>query len=169
MVKIPIEVRWKENSRHAGKASVVFQALEDIRSESGTLDPHIVVERAKAKTNPLHKFFTWNNGEAADKWRVHEARNLINSIEIVREKTDSKPQQIYPAFVANPESPGYLDTADALSHEGIGDAIIDSALAGLNGWKDRYGRLTALKSVVDAIDVAIAERRKQKEGRSKAG
>ena len=42
----------------------------------GLFLPEAVVEAAKPETSPLHSQFTWDNTEAAKKYRIWEARRL---------------------------------------------------------------------------------------------
>ena len=68
-------------------------------AHGGLLDPADVVEAARAPTSALHSYFTWDNREAADKWRLEEARSLIRSVTITIE--GAEPMQIR-AFVSLP-------------------------------------------------------------------
>lgn len=70
-------------SRHGVAAAAVLQELEALRKkEGGKLLPESIVERAKSTRSPLHKFFEWDDTEAAQKYRVFQARNLIREIQI---------------------------------------------------------------------------------------
>jgi hypothetical protein len=51
--------------------------LLEIRAKRGTLTPEVVVEEAADPEHPLHHRFTWDDTEAARKWRLHEAGNLL--------------------------------------------------------------------------------------------
>ena len=48
-----------------------------IRSKRGILTPRVVLEEASDESHPLHSKFTWDNDEAAERWRLHEASNLL--------------------------------------------------------------------------------------------
>lgn len=61
--------------------------LERIReSNDGKLHTEAVVKAARAKTSPLHGAFTWDDGEAANKHRLWEARYLLREITVIQEK-----------------------------------------------------------------------------------
>ena len=58
-----------------------LQAIAD--AHDGRITSSLVVEDARSKKSPLHKFFDWNVKSAAEKhWRDTAAR-LIRSVEIV--------------------------------------------------------------------------------------
>lgn len=62
------------------EAVATIKSLEDRR---GRLTPEQIVNEARAKDSPIHHFFTWDDSEAAEKWRIEEARELLKRIKIV--------------------------------------------------------------------------------------
>lgn len=65
-------------------APAVGRELHRIRKRhEGNLEPKHVVEAAASTTSPLHRFFEWDNGAAANQYRLAQARRLIGAIEVV--------------------------------------------------------------------------------------
>jgi hypothetical protein len=60
----------------------IAHELKKIEDKSGGLNPKSVVEAARMKDHPLHSKFTWDDSEAAEKWRLEEARALIASVKV---------------------------------------------------------------------------------------
>jgi hypothetical protein len=58
------------------------QELKSLEDRRGRLTPEQVLEAAAAKTSALHPCFTWDDSEAAAKYRLEEARELIRSVRI---------------------------------------------------------------------------------------
>jgi hypothetical protein len=58
------------------------QELNALAGRSGKLTPEQVLEAAENESSALHGCFTWDDGEAAAKWRIEEARELIRSVRI---------------------------------------------------------------------------------------
>ena len=55
------------------------ERLEHIAKQNkGKIKPSAVVSDAKDKSSVLHNYFTWDNTEAAEKYRIQQARELIN-------------------------------------------------------------------------------------------
>jgi hypothetical protein len=54
--------------------------LTRIKQKYKKLTASIVVKEAKNDKSPLHKCFDWDNKSAAQKWRLSQARNLIDSV-----------------------------------------------------------------------------------------
>src|SRR5262245_25054743 len=79
-------VRWADGFRGSRRLSarVAHAAIEAIRGRhGGRLAPEQVVHAARARAHPLHPLFDWNDGEAARKWRLHQARVLVGSIVVI--------------------------------------------------------------------------------------
>lgn len=57
--------------------------LERIEKEYGSLTPENVLEASRNKDAVLYSLFTWDNNDAAHKYRLQQARTLINNIEVI--------------------------------------------------------------------------------------
>lgn len=60
----------------------VAEELESLRDKDGLLHIEKVVEAARDPDSPLHKHFQWNDGEAAHRYRLGQARALIRAQKI---------------------------------------------------------------------------------------
>lgn len=82
-------------------------------ARSGKLTAEEVVEDARRETSPLHDLFEWDDAEAAQRWRVEQARVLIRSVRVEVEVRDVKVS--VPAYVrdvrAEPGEQGYRAVA----------------------------------------------------------
>lgn len=58
------------------------QELRSIENRAGRLTPEQVVNAASDESSALHACFTWDDSEAAAKWRLDEAREIIRSVRI---------------------------------------------------------------------------------------
>ena len=63
------------------------------------LTPQVVVDDAKHPESPLHPCFEWNNRKAADKFRLHQARHIINCVVIERQSQEDEEPIEYKAFI----------------------------------------------------------------------
>lgn len=95
------------------------EVLGAIRAKRGVLTQEIVVEEASDPTHPLHHRFTWDDTEAAHKWRLHEAGNLLRvtySTDVGNKRVDLR------AFWVTPRSDGRGSTYEPIE-EVIQDPI----------------------------------------------
>ena len=72
----------REGSPFKGeKAQIYGECLADLTAKSnGKLIPQTILSEAQNRSSPLHDYFDWSDTVAAKKWRIHQARDLINHI-----------------------------------------------------------------------------------------
>ena len=156
-------VRLKRGARVKTDAETIFSAVEASKAD-GNISLERLVEQAKPKDAPLHKEFTWNNSEAASKWRLQEARYLVRSIEIVHE--NSPPTRAWEAVtITIDQDPGveappqvqrvFRSVGEILSDPVQRDELLVQALRDAAAWRKRYAGLQELAQVHQAIDAAI--------------
>lgn len=141
---------WKDGCRLGGDAVSVGREIDRIRKKYKGLDPVRVVEEARPKTSPLHRYFEWDDSRAAEHHRLQQARMLIASITIVE-----LPKQIIPirAFVKTVEKgrTGYEATTRIMSNKDSRKLILARAYQELQTWKERYESYQEFAKVVAAI------------------
>lgn len=80
------------------EADVVGEELERIRLKTGRLTPDVVVKEARLKKSPIHAAFEWDDTLAGEKYRLHQARNIIRAVRVVTED-DAGESVSHPQFV----------------------------------------------------------------------
>lgn len=149
---------FAENSRfQAGailNAAEVGKHLELLRQQAkGELTPKDVVDDARNHNSPLHSFFEWNDGDAAEQWRLQQARGLIRSVVAIY-TDDTQPAVRTRAYVhvAEPSAPHYRDASHAMSQKKTRDMVLQRAWRELQAWRKRYQDLKQLAGVFACID-----------------
>ena len=67
-------------------AVVIGERIDTLMDKhGGELTPSQLLEDARKVRSPIHKFFDWDDSEAAEKWRTHQARQLISSVVVTVE------------------------------------------------------------------------------------
>jgi len=62
-------------------AQVIGETLDEIRKKNGgNLRSEQIVEEAKAKKNPLHEHFEWDDNVCGEQFRLQQARGITNHI-----------------------------------------------------------------------------------------
>src|SRR5262245_47721303 len=72
-------------------------------SNKGKLTPRDVVTAAKNPRNILHKHFDWEDKQAAEKWRLSQAQEIIRCIRVEDERTEDGTAR---AFISIAEEDG---------------------------------------------------------------
>lgn len=92
----------------------VRERLAQLEQTHGRLTPNVVVNDAKQKKSPLHDLFPWDVEEAAQKYWLHRAREIIQSVRLVSSNTETVRVDA-PFYVRDPSLPpaeqGYVSVA----------------------------------------------------------
>jgi hypothetical protein len=157
--KMKIEYKAKSGSPFPkDKAQEIGIELEKIQKKhNGVIQPDIVVESARSPKSKLHPYFDWKDTKAADKWRKHQARQLINHIEISYINNE---KEHHPAFINikntadEDEEPiqGYVDHITVGTKEHFRQQALSDALRQLIHWKEKYKWLNELGLFIEEID-----------------
>lgn len=81
----------------------VLEHLQAIYDRHQELTPQLVLKEATNPEHPLHRRFTWDDGEAATRWRLHQAQALIRSVNVVLDRGENVPPISVRAFVSHSE------------------------------------------------------------------
>lgn len=103
-----------------------------------------------ARTHPrsaLHRQFEWNNGKAAARYRLWQARQLIQ-INVITE--DGTPQLVSLSF-DRVKGGGYRDVGDVVNSRKLSEIMLQDALAELQRVQARFQRVRELTSVWTAV------------------
>lgn len=142
--------KWKsgfESIHHADAQKVA----KEIMSIGDSATPEQIVEKAKKKNTELHKCFTWDDGEAANKWRLHEARQIVCHLMVKNE--DRKEKQPELRFFMKAESNnGYQPTQVIFRNEDSYNQLIQKALGELTAFRRKYTFLSDRKEMIELIN-----------------
>lgn len=142
-------------------APVVVRELKRIEREAGVITPTVIVQYAKPKSSPLHKYFEWSDTVAAEKYREWQARTIINSVQVTI--TGRSGDTTVRAFVnvspcedvgVNDEivGRGYISVQKVARNTGYKSQVVRYAYNQLVSWKSKFGNFKEFFSVARAID-----------------
>jgi hypothetical protein len=101
------------------------------KQHKGHLTPEAVIEAAKDPDSPLHGEFTWDDEQAAYRYRLVQASALIRGATLIVKTGETR--TILPAFVRDPDKPhheqGYITTIKAKSDEETVHAVLTEEFA----------------------------------------
>ena len=128
--------------------NAAIYALSD--QHDGRITPDIVLAAAQSPDSPLHTAFTWDDGEAAHKHRLAEARDLIRSVRVEVRTTFFTAD--VPAFVRDPtvgKAQGYASLGRLQTEE---DAAREAIVAEFSRASAALGRAKALAVALGMAD-----------------
>lgn len=118
------------------------------------LQPAEIVGEARAEASPLHGWFDWDDSEAAAKWRLHQARQLVVTVQI--EWPEAKdPIRAFVSLKSDRESSGgYRMAVDVLSDPERRAELLADARSDMLTFRAKYRALSELAAVFEAMEAA---------------
>lgn len=143
--------------------SELYSELQRIaKANGGELTPQAVLKNARAKSSPLHSHFTWDDGEAAERYRIMEASFLIRRVKVTVETHDQDAPVTVRAFVnvktTEADEDGvspcgvYVPLHTALNSQDYKQQMLENAARELAAFRNKYSVLKELASVFSAVE-----------------
>ena len=138
----------------------VKKELELIVKKEGSLSPHKVVEFAKDKKTALHEYFEWDDTEAAQQWRIHQARMLIRVVVTIIpfEGKEIECREYVSLRSERQEGIGYRPMISVLKHEDLRKELLEDAYEEMRYFRDKYRGLKELEEVVLVMEKTLKGR-----------
>lgn len=162
-----MEVKWRAGSTFAKiTPEDAYDELESIKQDAGgVITARAVVDRATDEDNALHDGFDWDDFSAADKHRLHTARNLIRSIQVVRYDTTATSEgiSVYHNISRDPseENPSarrvYMSLDDILEDPKARRSLLEKAIKEAIVFRKNYEVLNELVQITGAIKSTVRE------------
>lgn len=139
--------------------SIISELRTIAAKNDGLLKPEYVVESARPVNSPLHTRFTWDDTEAANQYRLQQARQLIRTT-IQYIEVDGKDQsfRVFCSLTLDRENDGggYRETVAVLSNRQYKAQLLSDAQDDMRRFEERYSRLKELSLVIKEIRKALA-------------
>lgn len=149
-----MDYKWRLNglARKVDAEKAVTE-LERINTIFGKLTPELIVDTAREKNNPLHPLFDWDDSVAAEKWRLQQARTVLNNIEITV-ISNGETREI-PAYEVTTKTEGYKNIL--CFEKSDVDFVKDQILRDLGYLKTKLQLYKNFDKVLNHINNAITE------------
>lgn len=138
---------WKAGSRVKADAQIAGEMCQMLESE-GRLSAKNLLDLNRPEDAPLHGEFEWNDTIAAESWREHQARHIINSLVICQE--NSEPVRSF--FKIENAGNTYESIRTILHSQYSTELLFASALKELQAVQRKYSAIQQLAKVWDAIE-----------------
>lgn len=151
--------------KNAKKASPqkIGETLAKITADAGgELKPKLVVDAARATNSPLHRHFEWDNGKAAEAFRIEQAREIIR---VVRVEIDNMPATR--AFLSvSDKKTSYRTVQEVRGSEHLQSLVLKQADRDLEAFQRRYADLVEVCDDVMEARGKIKKRQTEAENRA---
>jgi hypothetical protein len=153
---------WAKTKRRIFKAGGKFseeaaqrygEALYSLYDKSGKFPtPEEIVEEARSPKSPLHDAFEWQDSVAAHKFRLWQARHMVNHITIAVIKDGKQIQQkAFHSVIDSDDEKGYAPMEIVKERPYLREQVISKAMNEAQDWARRYKEYKELSSVRMAI------------------
>lgn len=129
-------------------AQTAGEELERIYKRDGIITPEKVLEDNTEMGTPLHDCFEWNDTTAAHKYRIKQAKEIIQTIVFV---SDSAPQ-LSPVRAFVSVSKDFHPIKTVLDDKEMKESLLLCAVYELKAFQRKYQTLSELAGVFKAID-----------------
>lgn len=134
----------------------IKKELDKIKAANGgSLPPQAIVDFARDEKTALHSQFDWEDSDAARKWRLEQARRVVQIHVTVTEEGSAPVRAFISLSTDRREGRGYRALEDVLSDEAFTKQMLEDALSELNATRRKYKELKALAGVWDAVDQVV--------------
>jgi hypothetical protein len=165
-MKFEVVRREGRGGQRLGKKdpSKMYKRLAQMYEENGeSLNAEDVLAEAKHKSSPFHKWFEWDNGKAAHQHRLKQARDLIGSVDIVRQSDPRADKDgrirafvhltrnVVDAKGNESVKRTYVPTVKAMGNPEQRQLLLKQAMADFENLERKYGALSELAAVFESI------------------
>ena len=146
-------IKWSVNGFFKADANKCYKEIHEIGDE---VKPEQVLNKARDETSELHKCFDWDDTIAAEKYRLHQARLVINHLIVVTHETEDEEKEPvqFRVMLKNDSSKdsGYKQTLVMVRDEDEYKKMLDQAYRELRSFKQKYSCLSELAEIIALID-----------------
>ena len=136
---------------------VVNRVLTELTESPEGLTDKTLLEASRDKNAPLHCEFEWNNGKAAEQYRLIQAQRIIRNVYIVYTTEDEeRDERRERAYVSVPGGKtAYVTLKSAMTNDEWKKHLLEDARQDAERFLAKYRRLQELADVNNAISAFL--------------
>lgn len=148
------EYSWKIS--HRVPAQVAGEVMEKIEQRDGKLTKEAFLEESRPADSPTHELFEWDDGIAAEKFRLEQARHTINDIQvkIIRNDSEMKTPAFVKVTVGAKTKADYINVETTMQTDDYRRAAIQNAIDELKAIEQKYNTYVELEKIFIAVHEA---------------
>lgn len=127
------------------------KCANEIMSLGEDVSPAQIVEYARKPNAELHRCFTWNDAEAANKYRIFEARQVVCNL-IIRKEKGEKQEPTPIRLFHKIENGHYKPLTLIVQNEDEYESLLRQCKEALQSLKRKYSSLSEYQEIWDLIN-----------------
>jgi DNA-directed RNA polymerase beta subunit len=151
--------QWRIPNIYSVSAQEAGAEINGCKNNDGFITPEAVVEKAKDASSVIHGCFEWDDRDAAGRYRLHQAGELIRNIVTVNVSDGSLREAPVRAFVniKDKTERGYKTIEAVISDPYDYQYMLGCARSDLEAFSRKYAKLAELRGVLSAIQEVLNE------------
>lgn len=145
-------IKWSVSGIFKADANKCYEEIQNIGEE---VKPEQVLDKARDSSSELHKCFDWDDSSAAEKYRLHQARLVINHLIVVKREVEEEKEPVQFRVMLKNDSgkeSGYKQTLVMVRDEDEYKKMLEQAYRELHSFKQKYSCLSELAEILALID-----------------
>lgn len=145
-------IKWSVSGVFKADANKCYEEIQEIGEE---VKPEQVLDKARDSESELHKCFDWDDSSAAEKYRLHQARLVINHLIVVKRDVEEEKEPVqFRVMLKNDTAreSGYKQTLVMVRDEDEYKKMLEQAYRELHSFKQKYSCLSELSEILALID-----------------
>ena len=145
-------IKWSVSGVFKADANKCYEEIQEIGEE---VKPEQVLDKARDSDSELHKCFDWDDSSAAEKYRLHQARLVINHLIVVKRDVEEEKEPVqFRVMLKNDTAreSGYKQTLVMVRDEDEYKKMLEQAYRELHSFKQKYSCLSELSEILALID-----------------
>ena len=145
--------KWNIGGHHVD-ANATGAYFEELEAREGSVKAETVLDEARDEDALLHPAFEWNDGVAAEKYRLSQSRQLIGDLVrvVVSDTGEKKESRAFVNIIAHPTTAEYRSVCIAMDDDAMRETVLANAYKELTAFKKKYAELSELSEVFMAIE-----------------
>lgn len=133
-------------------AQAAGEHIEELDKKFGEVTPQILLDDARPEGSLLHPLYEWNDGVAAEKYRLFQSRRIMSELVVV--KCDDpvidvkEPVRAFVSVAKHHEKALYRPVVTAMKEEDSREMVISNAKAELEAVDRKYRGLLDFEKLV---------------------
>lgn len=157
-----IDETIEPNDGDISSANVTDEVMRLVAQHDDRAAPRVLLEAARDPASPLHRYFTWDDGEAAERYRLAQAGTLYRKVRMQIVKLDAEAREIkfetiraitsVPIDRKKKDSESYGRTQTVMSDEQRRASVLRGIARELMALRNKYAKYSEFRDVWVVID-----------------
>lgn len=148
--EMKIQYSARTGSPYSDRDAIRIGGFLEKKFPDGIFTAAQVLELARSRTSPIHRYFEWDDNKAAERHRLRQASSLVTCL-IVEVSGEKVRKYCTPVVVVGQPKKHYYDIDRARKNPDIWDQVLTGALEQAQLWAKRYERLKELAPIRSSI------------------